>query len=97
MCVACSDRSAKPSAELLGVLFHMVQPAKQPGRRGLCESSTLGPTCASQPHYLDNLPSLCLRQLGGHFQRTTCFSNHDRTSQGRAITSSTQQSRHGPG
>lgn len=45
--MACSHRRAKPPAELPGVLFHMVQPAKQLGRRGLCESSTFGPTCAS--------------------------------------------------
>lgn len=43
-CVAWSDRRVKPPAELP---FHMVQPAKQLERRGLCESSTFGPTCAS--------------------------------------------------
>lgn len=37
------------------------------------------------------LPVFRLRQHDRHLQRTTCFSNHDRTHRGRAISSSTQQ------
>lgn len=50
------------------------------------------PPAPLRPLCLQNLPSVFrLRQHECPLQRTACFSNHDRTHQGRTVTSSTQQ------